>query len=90
MYMFTLASSNECSFSVVYTTASSTIYNNGVVATRPARLIVWLLLPSVLQLITELQQVNYGDSFTADTTLRWQRQTNQHTTTIHTQQSTKD
>ena len=56
--MFTLASSNECSFSVAYTTASSTIYINGVVATRPARLIVYLLLPSVLQLITELQQLN--------------------------------
>jgi hypothetical protein len=57
--MFTLASSNECSFSVAYITASSsTIYINGVVATRPARLIVYLLLHSVLQLITELQQLN--------------------------------
>ena len=58
MYMFTLVSSNECSFSVAYITASSTIHINVVVATRPARLIVWLLLPSVLQLITELQHVN--------------------------------
>jgi len=56
--MFTLASSNECSFSVAYITASSTIYINGVVVTRPAWPIVRLLLPSVLQLITELQQVN--------------------------------
>jgi len=56
--MFTLAFSNECSFSVAYITASSTLYIDGVLAARPARPIVWLLLPSVLQLITELQQVN--------------------------------
>ena len=59
IYMFTLASSNECFFSVAYIAASSTIYIDGVVATRPVRLIVWLLLPSVgLQLITELQRLN--------------------------------
>ena len=56
--MFTLASSNECFFSVAYyITASSSMYINGAVAARPAWPIVWLLLPSVgLQLITELQK----------------------------------
>jgi len=45
--MFTLASSNECFFSVAYITASSSIYINSVVAARPAWPIVWLLLPSL-------------------------------------------
>jgi len=59
IYMFTLASSNECFFSVAYITASSSIYINGVVAARPAWPIVWLLLPSVgLLSITELQRLN--------------------------------
>jgi hypothetical protein len=56
--MFTLASSNECFLSVAYITGSSSIYIDGVVAARPARPIVWLLLPSLLQLLTELQQLN--------------------------------
>jgi len=54
VYMFTLACSNECLLSVAYITASSSIYIDGVVAVRPARPIM-LLLPSLLQLITELQ-----------------------------------
>jgi len=58
IYMFTLACSNEFLLSVAYITASSTLYIDGVLAARPARPIVWLLLPSVLQLITELQQLN--------------------------------
>ena len=57
--MFTLASSNECFFSVAYITASSSMYINGARAARPAWPIVWLLLPSVgLLSITELQRLN--------------------------------
>jgi len=60
IYMFTLASSNECFFSVAYITASSSIYINSVVAARLAWPIVWwLLLPSVgLLSTTELQRLN--------------------------------
>ena len=90
--MFTLASSNECFFSVAYITASSSsIYINGIVAVHPARLIVWLLLPSLpIAINNGIATIKLAEVLIADTTLRWQRQTNQHTTTIHTQQSTKD
>ena len=46
MYMYTLASTNECFFSVAYIAASSTIID-GVVAARPARPIVCVVTSSL-------------------------------------------
>ena len=89
LYMYTLATSNECFFSVAYIAASSTIYIDGVVATRPVRLIVWLLLPSVgLQLITELQRLNSAEVLLMQTLLL--RGRGKPNNALDTQQSTKD
>ena len=88
LYMYTLATSNECFFSVAYIAASSTIID-GVVATRPVRLIVWLLLPSVgLQLITELQRLNSAEVLLMQTLLL--RGRGKPNNALDTQQSTKD
>ena len=88
--MFTLASSNECFLSVAFITASSTIYIDGIVAVPPARLIVWLLLPSLpIAINNGIAIIKLAEVLLLQTSLRWQRQTNQHTITI-TQQSNRD
>ena len=86
--MFTLASSNECFLSVAFITASSTIHINVVVATRPARLIVWLLLPSLpIAINNGIATIKLAEVLLRANIARGGRGANQ--TPHHTQQSNR-
>jgi len=83
--MFTLASSNECFLSVAFITASSTIYIDGIVAVHPARLIMWLLLPSLpIAINNGIATIKLAEVLLLQTSPegRGANQTPQHYTTI--------
>ena len=87
--MYTLATSNECFFSVAYIAASSTIYIDGVVATRPVRLIVWLLLPSLpIAINNGIATIKLAEVLLMQTPLL--RGRGKPNNALDTQQSTKD
>ena len=86
--MFTLASSNECFLSVAFITASSTIYIKGIVAVHPARLIVWLLLPSLpIAINNGIATIKLAEVLLLQTSPEGRGQTKHHTMT---QQSNRD